>query len=101
MGKKSRLSVTEQREVVLMLLRREESAVTLSRRYGVSEGSLYRWRDLFLEGGKQALTNGKQRANPDQQRIKELEKDIEKREQVIGEMTIANRILKKKVDGLI
>ena len=101
MGKRSQLSVTEQGDVVLMLLRKEESAGVLARRYGVSEGTLYRWRDLFLQGGQQALGNGKKGANPQEARIKELEKEIEKREQVIGEMTIANRILKKRVDGSI
>jgi transposase-like protein len=101
MGKRSQLSVTEQRDVVLMLLRKEESAGVLARRYGVSEGTLYRWRDLFLQGGQQALGNGKKGTNPQEARIKELEKEIEKREQVIGEMTIANRILKKRLDGSI
>jgi len=101
MGKKSKLSVTEQREVVLMLLRKEEPAAVLARRYGVAEGTLYRWRDLFLQGGQQGLTGGKKDSSAQAQRIKELEKEIEKREQVIGEITIANRILKKRVDGLI
>ena len=101
MGKKSKLSVSEQRDVVLMLLRKEESAGVLARRYGVSEGTLYRWRDQFLQGGQQALSQGRQGTNAHKQRIKELEKEIEKREQVIGEITIANRILKKRVDGLI
>jgi len=71
MGKKSALSQREQVEVVLKLLRKEESAAAQARRYRISEPTLYRWRDLFLEGGKQ----------------------------VIGELTIANRILKKKVEG--
>lgn len=101
MGKKSKLSIPEQRDVVLMLLRKEESAGVLARRYGVSEGTLYRWRDLFLQGGQQALANGKKGASPQEVRIKELEKEVEKREQVIGEITIANRILKKRVDGSI
>lgn len=101
MGKKSKLSVSEQRDVVLMLLRKEDSAGVLARRYGVSEGTLYRWRDQFLQGGQQALSQGKPGANPQERRIAELEQEIKKREQVIGEMTIANRILKKKVDGWI
>lgn len=101
MGKKSRLSVVEQRDVVLMLLRKEESAGVLARRFGVSEGTLYRWRDMFLQGGQQALSQGKPGTNPQERRIAELEQEIKKREQVIGEMTIANRILKKKVDGWI
>ncbi len=101
MGKKSKLSVSEQRDVVLMLLRKEESAGVLARRFGVSEGTLYRWRDLFLQGGQQSLSQGKNGTNAQERRIVELEQEIAKREQVIGEMTIANRILKKKVEGWI
>lgn len=51
MGKRTRLDVGQQQGVVLMLLRREESAAVLARRYGISEGTLYHWRDQFLQGG--------------------------------------------------
>ena len=55
MGKRSELSVAKRREVVLVLLRREEPANKLARRYGISEQTLYRWRDEFLAGGEGAL----------------------------------------------
>jgi len=99
-GKKSSLSVAQCREAVLALLRREEPAGVLSRRYGVSEGTLYRWRDVFLAGGEAALTHGKEKADPNVRRCKELESELAERDQVIGELTIANRILKKTADGL-
>jgi len=41
MGAKSKLNVSERREVVLSLLRREEPAGVLARRYGVSENTLH------------------------------------------------------------
>ena len=47
MPKRSELSVEQRREAVLALLRREEPAVQLARRFGVSEQTLYRWRDEF------------------------------------------------------
>lgn len=95
MPKRTKLTQAEKAEVVLKLLRREESAAKLARRYGISEQTLYRYRDQFLEGGKAGLSGGQDA----EKRAKELEREIEKREQVIGELTIANRILKKKVDG--
>ena len=98
MPRKSRLTVAQKTEVVLKLLRREESAAKLARRYGISENTLYRYRDQFLESGKEGLAN---RRNDSDERIKELEKEIKDREQLIGELTIANRILKKKSDGLL
>ena len=54
MGKKSELKGSDRREVVLLLLRREEPAAVLARRYGISEQTLYRWRDEFLAAGEAA-----------------------------------------------
>ena len=51
MGRTSDLSPAERRDIVLMMLRREEPITTLSRRYGVSENTLHRWRDDFFNGG--------------------------------------------------
>src|SRR5438105_885701 len=95
MGKRSEVLVKDRREAVLSLLRREEPAAAISRRYGVSEQTLYRWRDDFMAGGEAALCNGKGKADPYQRQVAELEQQIEKRDQVIGELTIANRIFKK------
>ena len=67
----------------------------MARRFGVSQQTLYRWRDEFLAGGEAALANGKGGADPRDREIRELTKEVERRDQVIGELTIANRILKK------
>ena len=99
MAKQSEVSVAQRREAVLALLRREEPASILARRYGISEPTLYRWRDEFLAGGEAALANGKGGADSRDREIRELKKEVEGRDQVIGELTIANRILKKKADG--
>lgn len=99
MGQKSKVENSEKLEAVLMLLRKQESASVLARRYRVSEPTLYRWRDDFLEGGKAALAGGGS-ANGSGQRIAELEKQLGERDLVIGELTVANRIL-KKVSGAL
>lgn len=78
----------------MAMLRREAPVPQLARRFGVSEQSLYRWRDEFISAGKQGLS-GKA---PEQEQARELARlkgEIESRDQVIGELTIANRILKK------
>jgi transposase-like protein len=97
MARQCDVEVKDRREAVLSLLRREESAAVIARRIGVSEPTLYRWRDEFLAAGEAALAqgSGKKGADPRDRRIAELEAQIEKRDQVIGEYTIANRILKK------
>ena len=84
MGKRSDLTVSQRREVVLMLLRREEPAAKLARRFGVSEQTLYRWRDDFLAGGEAALANGKGGTDSRDREIRELKKEVERRDQVIG-----------------
>jgi len=96
MGKRSDLTVSQRREVVLMLLRREEPAAKLARRFGVSEHTLYRWRDEFLVGGEAALGSGKGQHDPRDRQIAELKKQLSDRDQVMGDLTIANRLPKKR-----
>ena len=67
----------------------------LSRRYQVSEQTLYRWRDEFMAGGRARLGKGDREAEAAQRRITKLEQELARRAQVIGELSIANDILKK------
>ena len=96
MSKKLNLSIPQQREAVLALLRRDEPAVQLARRFEISESTLYRLRDEFLAGGQVALEakNGKAK-DAQRQQLAKLKRQVEERDQVIGELTIANRIFKK------
>lgn len=95
MGRQSNLTLEQRAEAVLSLLRREEPAAKIARRYGISEPTLYRYRDLFLEAGKAGLANGNGQGDPGRREVQQLEKQLAQRDQVIGELTIANRVLKK------
>jgi hypothetical protein len=95
MGRQSNVELKDRREAVLSLLRREEAAAVIARRIAVSEPTLHRWRDEFVAAGEGALANGNGKADARDRRIAELEHQIEKRDRVIGEYTIANRSLKK------
>ena len=104
MGKRSEVPVTERREAVLSFLRREEPGAVIARRYGVAEATLYRWRDDFLAAGEAALAGSTRDGISSRDRqVAELDSQIESRDQVIGELTIANRVLKisrrDRVDG--
>ena len=102
MGRKSELGARQRRDIVLMMLRKEELITVLARRYGVSETTLHRWREDFLASGEQALAYGRgKRADGQAADIERLKKELARRDQVIGEITIANRILKKSADGLL
>ena len=95
MPKRSELKSETRVEAVLALLRKEEPASTLARRYQVSEQTLYRWRDIFLEAGKSGLAKGESRPDESSRRIEQLERELSKRAQVIGELSLANDLLKK------
>jgi transposase len=96
MGRRSEVPVSERREAVLSLLRRDETGAAIARRYSIAEATLYRWRDEFLTAGEAALAGGTRNgAGTHDRQIAELERQIESRDQVIGELTIANRVLKK------
>lgn len=99
MGRKLGLDVTQQVEAVLSLLRREEPAGVIARRYGISENTLYRLRERFLESGKAGLARRNGRGKASANREAKLERAVAERDRVIGELTIANRILKKTSDG--
>ena len=59
----------------------------ICRNHGIAVSMFYKWKDQFLEGGRKGL-EGK---DPD----KALIKEVESLKAIIGEMTIANEILKK------
>ena len=58
MGKKSTLSAEQRTQLVLRLLSKEEAAAQTARRAGISEQTLYRWREEFIGAGKLAM-NGR------------------------------------------
>lgn len=95
MGKPSNLTNEQRAEAALSLIRREEPAAKIARRYGISEPTLYRYRDLFLESGKAGIASGAGKADSRDRKIEVLQKALEGRDQVIGELTIANRVFKK------
>lgn len=98
MGRHSEHTPEQRAEIVLALLRREEPASVLARRHKVSEQTVYRWRDDFLAGGTASLASGKAAKRQEDVRLRDLEKELAERDRVIGELTIANRFLKKTTD---
>ena len=59
----------------------------ICREHGIAVSLFYKWKEQFLEGGRKGL-EGK---DPD----KSLAEEVESLKAIIGEMTIANEILKK------
>ena len=59
----------------------------ICREHGIAVSLFYKWKEEFLEGGRKGL----ERKDPD----KSLIKENENLKSIIGEMTVANEILKK------
>ena len=89
----TRAKVTEEQrgEAALRLIRKEENASTIARELGVSEPTIYQWRDRFLKAGHQAMGDGR----GEQGEVKRLTQDIAERDRIIGEQTVALTVLKK------
>ncbi len=98
MARHSSIPVDQRPDLVLAVLRGTEKLEVIARRHQVSTNTLRRWRDEFLEGGRDRLSgNGKQAAP--QAEVKRLQRELAEREMIIGELTVANRFLQKKTDG--
>ena len=98
MARHSKIPKAQRPELVLAVLRGTEKLEVLARRHQVSANTLRRWRDEFLAGGRERLMGtGDSAAVQDQN--KRLQHDLAEREMIIGELTVANRFLQKKVDG--
>jgi len=98
MARHSKIPKAQRQELVLAILRGTEKLEVLARRHQVSANTLRRWRDEFLAGGRERLMGtGDSAAVQDEN--KRLERDLAEREMIIGELTVANRFLQKKVDG--
>ena len=95
MGKQRKSwSVEQKLTIVLSALRGDQSVAELSRQHGVNENQIYRWKDQFLESGRQGL-NGSKAQTADQR----LEAENEQLKKLLGEKALELDIV-KKLSGL-
>lgn len=98
MARQSKIPPPQRAELVLAVLRGTEKLEVLARRHQVSANTLRRWRDEFIVAGRERLT-GNGEASSAATEAKRLTRELADRELIIGELTVANRFLRKKVDG--
>jgi len=84
-----RWTAEEKMSIVLEGLRGDKSISELCSKHGISQSQYYKWRDIFLEGGKSAFENG----NKTKEKI--LEDKVKELESIIGKQTIVIETLKK------
>ena len=91
-------SPEEKIRIVLEGLRGEESISELCRREGIAANLYYRWSKDFLEAGKNQLAGDTVReATSDE--VKELRSENRELKEVVAEITLKNRVLKKSLTG--
>jgi transposase len=89
----------EKIRVILEGLRGEESIASICRREGMAPSMYYKWSKAFLEAGKQRLKGDTIReANSDE--VAELRKENEQLKELVAELSLKNRVLKKSLSGL-
>ena len=94
-----RFSAKEKVRVVLEGLRGEMSVAELCRREGIASNLYYRWSKDFLEAGKKRL-NGDTVREATSGEVKFLRSENRELKEVVAEMMLKNRVLKKSLTGL-
>ena len=91
-------SAEEKIRIVLAGLRGEESISALCRREWIAESLYYSWSKEFLEAGKARLSGdtARQATAPE---VKELRSESAALKEVVAELTLENRLLKKSMIG--
>ena len=89
-------SAEEKIRVVLEGLRGEDNIAELCRREGIVQNLYYRWSKEFLEAGKKRLAGDTARAATSDE-VKDLRREASALKEVVAELTLENRLLKKSV----
>ncbi len=89
----------EKISIVLEGLRGEEGIATICRREGISPNLYYRWSKEFLEAGKKRLLGDTQREATSHE-VTGLRQENDQLKQLVAELSLKNRVLKKSVHGL-
>ena len=91
-------SAEEKIRVVLEGLRGEESIAELCRREGIASSMYYGWSKEFLEAGKRRLAGDTARAATSDE-VKDLRREAQALKEVVADLTLENRLLKKHDRG--
>ena len=92
-------SAEEKIRIVLEGLRGESSIAELCRREGIVESLYYSWSKEFLEAGKRRLAGDTAREATSSQ-VKDLRGELTALKEVVADLTLENRLLKKARSGM-
>lgn len=95
---RKKYSAEEKIRIVLEGLRGEESIAELCRREGINPNLYYKWSKEFLEAGKARLSGDTKREATSSE-VDSLRQENEQLKQVVAELVLKNRVLKKSALG--
>ena len=89
----------EKIRIVLEGLKGEDSIAAICRREGIAPSLYYKWSKTLLQAGKRRLDGDTMReASSDE--VSELRRENEELKQLVAELSLKNRVLKKSLNGL-
>jgi transposase len=94
-----KFSSEEKIRIILEGLKGEESIATICRREGIAPTLYYKWSKAFLEAGKRRL-HGDTVREASSNEVTDLRKENEQLKQLVAEVSLKNRVLKKSLSGL-
>jgi transposase len=94
-----KLTAEEKIRIVLEGLKGEDSIAEICRREGIAPSLYYKWSKGFLEAGKRQL-NGDTKREATSDDVSELRQENEQLKQLVAELSLSNRVLKKSLSGL-
>lgn len=89
----------EKIRIILEGLRGEDSIANICRNEGIAPSIYYKWSKAFLEAGKRQL-NGDTIREASSNEVSDLRNENEQLKQLVAELSLKNRILKKSLSGL-
>lgn len=92
-------SAEEKIRIVIEGLRGEDTVAELCRREGIAQSLYYKWSKEFLEAGKARLAGDTKRQATSED-VSDLRAENEQLKQLVAELMLKNRVLKKSVTGL-
>tara|TARA_B100002003_G_C14086901_1_gene522836 strand:+ start:169 stop:516 length:348 start_codon:yes stop_codon:yes gene_type:complete len=89
----------EKIRIVLEGLRGEESIATICRRDGINTNLYYKWSKDFMEAGKKRLSGDIKREATSSE-VTDLKQENDQLKQLVAELSLKNRVLKKSLHGM-
>jgi transposase len=91
-------STEDKIRIVLSGLRGEYAIAELCRREGIAESLYYSWSKEFLEAGKKRLAGDTERQASSGE-VKDLRREMSGLKELVADLTLENRLLKKSMLG--